>query len=356
MEYAVIMAGGVGQRLWPLSRQDAPKQFHALTSESPLLVETAARLLPMFPWERLYVATIEHLAPLVARALPDLPAAHLLMEPEGRNTAPCLALAAAVLARRDPEAVFTAFPADHAIGSPEVLLNAVRFAQEIARAGHSVALGIVPRGPATGYGYLEVGEALAEEQGLKAYRVTRFLEKPDRATAQRLLEGGRVYWNAGIFTWRADRYLELFRVHLPEAGPALEELVAALGTPQEAEVLRACYGRLPAISVDYGIMERCEDAVVIPVEMEWSDLGDWAALYGYLAKDGDGNVAVGPHVALDTERSYLRSGGKLLVALGVQDLIVVETEDAILVCPRDRAQEVRRVIEELRRRGLERLL
>ncbi len=354
--YPVILAGGSGTRLWPRSRREKPKQFLRFNSPHTLLRETYERLLPLTAADRMYVVTNERFVEQVRAELPDLPPENVLGEPEGRNTAPAMGWAAALIAREHPEAITALFPADHIVTRVDVFQRVLRAAVTVANTGRIVTLGISPTEPATGYGYIERGERLGEHEGFTVYRLVRFTEKPDRATAERFLQTGRFSWNSGMFIWRADRLLSEIAQHLPDLHAGLERILAAWDTPQRDQVVREVWPTLPNTSVDYGIMEHVHDGAVIPVDIGWNDVGSWQAVYQEYPKDDRGNAVEGETLLLDTEGSLVLSNGRLLALVGMRDVVVVETEDAILICPRDQAQQVRRVVEELKARGKEEYL
>ena len=345
--YAVIMAGGSGTRFWPLSRRRRPKQLLSLFGDKPMIAETVDRLAGLVPPERVLVVTNEALAEAVRAALPSVPAENVLCEPMGRNTAPCVGMAAAaVRAAAGPEEVMVVLPADHYIRDAETFRGALAAAAAEAETGAIVTLGIEPTKPETGYGYIRCGEALAD--GVHA--VDQFVEKPDHATALAYLQSGDYVWNSGMFCFRVDRILREFETQLPRLAGQIEEMAAALG-PDDADTLRDIFERIEPVSIDYGIMEGAANVRVLPVSFGWSDVGHWDALPSVTETDSDGNVRLGDVVALDCEGCVLVSGGsRVLSAVGLDHVVVVDTEDALLVAPRQRVQEVRRVVDALRER------
>ncbi len=345
--FAVVMAGGSGTRFWPRSRRRMPKQLLRITGARTLLQETVHRLRGLVPPAQILVVTHRDHAAEVRRQLPRLPAANVLVEPIGRNTAPCLALAALTIAARAPTATFVSLPADHAIGDPArfraTLSEAFGWA---ARSRASVTLGIVPTGAETGYGYIHVGEPL----GGGAFRVRAFVEKPPLVDAQRFVDSGEYLWNSGMFAWRVDVLLALFDEHLPALAAVLRPAMRQTGHRRTAAVARA-YRRVAPISIDYGIMEKTKDVIVIRADFAWSDVGSWAALADIVRHRHDGAQA--PVVAVDAARYVVFNPERLVALVGVDDVIVVDAPDAVLICRRDRAQDVRRVVEELQRRRLD---
>ena len=338
--YAVIMAGGKGERLWPASTPARPKPFLPLAAGKSLLQATYDRILPLTGPERVYVVTERRLAGPI-RDLLSLPEERVLTEPRGRNTAPAIGLAAQALSRFDPGAVMVALPADHLIPNEEAFRDTLFLAVEAAGHGYLVTLGIEPTHPATGYGYIQRGEPLPELPQ-RAFRVHRFTEKPDKATAEEFLSRGGYYWNAGIFVWQVERILEEIDRLLPRLSAALNRLKPLHGTPEWTRELERAWGEVEEISIDYGVMERAERVAVIPAGFEWHDLGDWHAVWEVLPQDGQGVAAQGEYLAEDTARTLIwGQAGKQVAVLGVSDLAIVDTPEALLVADLSRAQEVR---------------
>jgi mannose-1-phosphate guanylyltransferase len=332
--HVVVLAGGGGTRLWPASRRRRPKQFLPLSpGGQALLAATVERVRPLCSLDRVLVVTAESQAAEVAAALPGLPQANVIVEPVGRNTAPAIALAAhALVERGQGQTVMAVLPSDHVVTDPPAFRTVLGQALEAAR-DHLVTIGIRPSRPETGYGYLELGDRMEGP----AREVRRFVEKPDAARAREYLASGRHLWNSGMFFFRAERLLEETRRHLPEVTRALET---------------ARYTEAPAISIDYGIMERASDILAVPGEFGWNDVGSWAALADVHPADPSGNVRLGgPLVAIGAERNVVY-GDRMVVLLGVEDLVVVTTDDVVLVLPRARAQDVRAMVDELERRRL----
>lgn len=350
MVYSVIMAGGIGSRFWPRSREVLPKQFLNVLGGATLLQNTCARMQDIVPMERTYVVTHKRYAELTRSQLPDLRRHQVLAEPISRNTAPCIAYAAARLRAVDDEAVMIALPADHLVRNKEAFHRVLEVAVDAARQSDAlVTIGITPTHPETGYGYIQFeddhGRAGSE---LRAHPVRTFAEKPNIATAERFLDSGDFVWNSGIFVWRVDTILGRFRKHLPKVYEAFDSIADALGTPKEAEAVAAAYHKCPRISIDYGVMERSGGVMVVPGSFGWSDIGDWRAVYDLSDKDRHGNVLRGPAVVQDTSRSYVHADSRLVVCVGMHDIVVVDTEDAVLVCHRESAQEVRHVVDWMR--------
>ncbi|MCA9581326.1 MAG: mannose-1-phosphate guanylyltransferase [Myxococcales bacterium] len=348
--YATIMAGGVGARFWPLSRRAHPKQLLPLgPTEEPLLRATVRRLGPLCPPSQVLIVTGADQAEATRAALPEVPPENILAEPLGRNTAPCVAWAAAHVRRRDPEGVMAVLPADHHIGNEQAYLSVLKRAVDAAAGGSSlVTVGLTPTRPETGYGYIEMGESIADG----VHRVARFVEKPDLEKAKSFVEAGRFLWNSGMFFFRADRVLAEVQRQLPDLAQGIEALDAAAKTGTEAQEVERIYPTLPSISIDYGLMEKAEDVLVVPGSFGWSDLGSWTTAWELSEKDAGGNAAPAESVLVDSKNVYVRAGqGKAVAIIGMEDLVVVDTEDALLIMPRERAQDVRAIVDELKRRG-----
>ncbi len=359
--YPVVMAGGSGTRFWPLSRRDRPKQFLPLAGDTPLLAATIARLPPLARPRDTYVVCGPAHAAGARRMLRQLPAENFIVEPCARNTAPCVGLAALHVAARDPKGLVAMLPADHHIARPKAFREAVGAAAELAGKGAIATIGIRPSRPETGYGYLKVGPRLAARGKPKgrepAHKVERFVEKPDVVTAARYLADGGYLWNSGIFVFRADVILEEIRRAMPVLGEQLDAIQRSLGTPAYKRTLRRVFPDCPSISIDYGVMEKSKRIAVVPADFGWSDVGSFAALSDVRATDHLGNVAQGDALVIDGRNNVVVADGKRPVAVvGIEDVIVVDAGDAVLVCRRDRAQDVRKAVEELSRRGRDEVL
>jgi mannose-1-phosphate guanylyltransferase/mannose-6-phosphate isomerase len=348
----VILSGGAGTRLWPLSRALYPKQLLALTGERTMIQETALRLAGVAGIAApLVVCNHEHRF-LIAEQLREagVAPAEILLEPVGRNTAPAVAVAALRAQAQDAGAILLVLPADHLIRAPGAFRAALEAAAQAAAAGALVTFGIAPRSPETGYGYIQRGAVLAGVDG--AFAVARFVEKPSRGVAETLVASGEHFWNSGIFAFRADVFLAELEQHAPEVLAAARAALATATRDLDFTRLGAeAFERAPAISIDYAVMEKTRRAAVIPVEMGWSDVGSWASLWEEADKDAAGNLLIGDVYAQDVERSLVRSDGRLLAAIGVSDLIIVDTPDATLVASRERAQDVKAAVEHLEKSG-----
>lgn len=351
--YALIMAGGVGTRLWPRSRQQTPKQLLNLISEKTMFQEAVARLDPLFKPAQIFVVTGGDYVPIMRQQAPELPAENYVIEPAGRGTAPCIGLAALSLRRLDRQAVMAVLTADQFIEKWATFREALAAAGRLAGQGYLVTLGIRPTFPATGYGYILGGDKLADLDGLAAYRVERFTEKPDLPTAREFLASGRYYWNSGMFIWRIADVMAEFERQMPRLYGQLAEIDAAAGAAQEGEVLQRVWRDVQNQTIDYGIMEGARNVAVIPVDIGWSDVGSWATLLDLLPGDAEGNVVTGHHLGIDTRRTLVYSPHRLAATIGLEDMIVVDTGDVLLVCHRERAQDVKKIVDALKARGQE---
>jgi mannose-1-phosphate guanylyltransferase len=353
--FAVVMAGGSGTRFWPASRAARPKQFLPLGGDGveTLLQASVRRMGALVGVEQVLIVTSAQHAELVREQLPSLPAANVLLEPVGRNTAPCLAWAAAHVRRRAAKAVIAAVPADPHVGDEQAYVAALDRALSAAEAGPIATIGIVPTRPETGYGYLELGP----EVGTGVRQVAAFVEKPTSERAERFLAGGNHLWNCGMFCFRADVLLRAIDQHLPPLGAFVRRADAAAERGAEAALVATEYAELEKISIDYGVMEKQSDIVVVPASFGWDDVGSWAAAFELATKDTEGNAGDAERLALDAQGCYVRApAGKLVALLGVRDLVVVDTGDALLVLPRDRAQSVGKVIDALKAGGKDRFV
>jgi mannose-1-phosphate guanylyltransferase len=353
--HAVILAGGRGTRFWPRSRTRTPKQLLNIVGKETMLEQTVARLRPLIPAERTWTVTNTQQATEVRKQLPAAARRRVLTEPIGRNTAAAIALAALhVRHAAGGDALLAVLPADHYIANPERYRVIMRAALDVARKdGRMVVLGIPPSRPETGFGYIQrAGEAL-DSRGFPVFAVRRFTEKPALAVAKEYAGSGDYHWNAGMFFWRVSTFLKNLKSYLPKTSAALESLAENIGKPGYERKLRAIYPQLENISVDYAILEPAtreqgEPRVfVIPAEVGWSDIGSWSAVYELLAKQPGENILAGSGFTLDAEGNFLYSPSKFVAVVGVRDLIVVETPDALLICPRERAQDIGRIVKRL---------
>jgi mannose-1-phosphate guanylyltransferase len=353
MDFVAILAGGSGTRFWPKSRASRPKQLLAFGDGQPLLVETFARTQLVAPPARTFVITGAAHAEAVARLLPAVPRDQVVAEPSARDTAAAVGLAALLASKRKPDASLLVCPADHRITPPARFADAARAADELL-ARHPeriVVFGIRPRDPATGYGYIERGAPLGSLAGLEAFDVLRFHEKPTLEMAREYVDSGRFLWNAGIFAFRADALLAEIGGQMPDLARGLDAIGRHVGTARFASELARIWPELPKRSIDHGVMEGARLRAVIVPDYEWDDVGSFAALPRAHPADANGNVILGRGVALDARGNVVDAGGGLVALIGVEDLIVVHTEDVTLVCRKDRSEEVKKLLDEVKRRG-----
>lgn len=359
--YGVILAGGRGTRFWPRSRRNNPKQLMKLWGESSLLRQTVERLQPMIPSRDIWVFTNRNLVREVSRQLPEVPRSQIIAEPVQRNTGPCIGLAAELIAARDPEAVLGVFPSDHLIRKPAAFHRVLRLAAKQARLGKIVVLGVSPRWPETGYGYLEFARRPALTP-LRALPVERFREKPGLAVARRYCNAKRFFWNSGIFFWKASVIQEALQRHLPGTAATLTAIRNRLSGPRGIQlrrlprVLAELFPACENISVDYAVLEKASQVVGIPCDFGWNDLGTWSAVYDLLAHDSRQNALCSETLLLNSRGLLVDVPGKLVAAVGLQDLVVVETEDALLIVRRDQTQQISQVVSQLEKARREDLL
>ncbi len=354
-QYGLILAGGRGTRFWPLSRRSRAKQVLSVVGESTLIQATVERLSPLIPPERLWILTNDHLRSEIVRQLPQVPKRQILSEPEPRNTAPAIGLAAHILQSIDSDSVMGVFPSDHVITKARRYLQFVRSALRAAGEGKIVVLGIAPRRPDTGYGYIEF-PAGVKSGSLDPIAVTRFREKPDAATAKRFVKAGHFYWNAGMFFWRTETLLDALRRHLPKTATLLSSL-PGFSSSQFSSKLKQAFPLCENISIDYAVLERARDVVGLACDdIGWSDVGSWDAVHELLSRDADGNASRSEALYHSSSGNYVDARGKLVALLGVRDLIIVDTPDALLVADRNRAQEVGSLVKMLEQKKRNELL
>lgn len=343
---AVIMAGGKGERFWPRSRSSLPKQFLSLTDDGKTMIQhTVERLLPLVEMEDVFVVTNERYRELVQQQLPDMPKENILCEPMARNTAPCVAFAAGVIHHKYDDAIMLVLPSDHLIKLNEMYIDTLEEAIDVAKQGDNlVTMGITPAYPETGYGYINFGDSVRPG----VYRVNRFVEKPDLATAKEYLASGQYLWNSGMFVWKVSAILHNFQTFLPDMYVGALKIRDAFGTGQYEQVLTACFEAFESVSIDYGIMERAQDIFTLPGNFGWDDVGSWLSLERINRTNELGNVIQGDVITVDTHNCIVCGNKKLIAAVGLEDLVVVDTDDAILICTKDHTQDVKKVIENLK--------
>jgi mannose-1-phosphate guanylyltransferase len=358
--YAVIMAGGGGTRLWPISRKESPKQLLPLLGQETLFQSTVKRLENLFPPERILVVTIEEQAKVMNLQAPEIPAENYLIEPAPRGTASVVGLAAMALKKRDPNASMAVLPSDHFIRNVDLFHYLLKTAFEVAENKYLVTLGITPTSPSTAYGYIQQGASVEGGYKYPVYRVKKFIEKPNEETAQKLLRSGDHSWNSGMFIWRVDTILSEIAKQMPELSNQLEVIGEAWGTSKQNETLNKHWQDLKNETVDYGIMEKAERVAVLPAGgLGWSDVGMWSSLFEVLLPDMNGNIATNTnlHLAHETHNTLVYGGSeRLIVTIGVDDMVIVDTGDALLVCKTDQSQRVKEVVEHLKKHRQEKFL
>ncbi|HRY83076.1 MAG TPA: mannose-1-phosphate guanylyltransferase [Candidatus Cloacimonadota bacterium] len=344
---ALIMAGGFGTRFWPSSRADLPKQFLKVVGDKSMLQLTVERLEPLIPLQKIYIVTAASQVPLVKEHLPLLPRQNIIIEPFGMNTAPCIGLSAGYLKRLYPtETAMIVLPADHVIKDTAAFLSSLKEAERAALEGNLVTFGIIPEYPATGYGYIEAGEELQE--GVR--KVLRFKEKPDYDTALGFLSSGNFFWNSGMFAWQIGTICSAFKDLMPDLDQLLEQIGAKWESEGSAANIDDIYAQMPRVPIDIGILEAATNRVLIPVQLGWSDVGSWKALADLSVSDAEGNSFMQSGIAFASSDNYVYSN-KFTALIGVDKLCVIETPDAILVCTKDRAEEVKKVVDYLKAKG-----
>ncbi len=357
--YAVIMAGGSGTRFWPLSREKTPKQLLKIGGEDSLILQTVSRVLPMVRIEDVFIVTNHSLADSINQQLSTkfnrTWNGNFILEPEAKNTAPALGLAALHLERIDPNAIIVVLAADHIISKSDLFLDLLKTASEAAKQDFLVTLGIKPDRPETGYGYIKAGTSVSSaspgnQMPANVNRVEAFVEKPDIDTAREYLKSGRYFWNSGIFIWKVRTFLKEIEKYQKDLYQGLMEIKRNIGTDKESEVIAEVFKKINAISIDYAVMEKTDNAAVIPADIGWSDVGSWTALDDVSERDRSGNIMTGNVIDIGSSNSILYADKRLVATIGLKDTVVVDTPDATLVCSKEKAQDVKKVVDELKKR------
>ncbi len=344
---ALIMAGGHGERFWPRSRRDLPKQFLSLTDDGKTLIQlTVERIRPMVEDGDIYISTNRDYIDLVRRQLPDIPLENILTEPVGRNTAPCIGMGAAFISRRSGDSLMMVLPSDHLIKYDQMFVSTLQDACDIAEKGDNlVTIGIAPDFPETGYGYIRFDPSVTE---LRGYKVLNFTEKPSLEIAKEYVSSNEYLWNSGMFVWRTDTILGRFERIMPDVHEGLMIIRDAVGTSAEKDIIEKQFPAFPSISIDYGIMEKSDNIYTIPGTFGWDDVGSWLAMERIRKTNEFGNITEGNVITINTRDSIIIGDKKLIACVGVKDLVIVDTEDATLICNRDATNEIKKVIENLK--------
>jgi len=347
--YGVVLAGGKGERFWPLSRQSRPKQFLKLTSERTMLEETIDRVLPMIPRENIRIVTSDSMSRFILGSMPELSDKNLLTEPTGRNTCMAIALAAAHIAKSDADGVMVVLSADHLIRPQEKLLQILEIGTAIAaKEDYLITIGVVPTRPETAYGYIRLGDIYRQDSAAAVYKVSGFTEKPKAALAHEYYYSHKFLWNSGMFIWSAKSILAAVKTCMPETARILEEYSLHIGTPNESQAREELYNKAVAISIDFAVLEKATNVLTIKGDIVWDDVGSWRALERYKERDSDANIVVGESILLDTyETTVYNNADGVIVCLGLSDLIIVRTENITMVAHKTQAENIKRILGKL---------
>ena len=347
MYYAVIMAGGSGTRLWPLSRRNYPKQALNLVGDKTMFQYAVERIKSSFPFERILVVTIPKHARILQDQYPEIPKENFILEPEGRGTASAIGLVTIHLLHRDPDACIAILTADHYITKVDHFCNVLELAEMIANEGKLVTLGIQPSSPSTGFGYIQQGEIIKEFRGFVVFKVSQFIEKPDLEKAQQMLKSGNFSWNSGMFVWKASQILSEIESQMPELYSQLMVIDESLSTFEYSTVLNRTWPLVEKNTIDYGVMEGAKETVVIPVDIGWTDIGSWANLIDLLPADQEHNVLLGSHISIDTKNTLVFGSKRMIATMGIEDLMIIDTDDVVMICAKEREQDVKALVEQL---------
>ena len=351
--YAVIMAGGSGTRFWPWSREDTPKQLLKIVGQKSMLQHTIDRITPLFKPENILIVTNVLHKEKIQKQVPQIPPANIVAEPVGKDTAPCIGLAATIIHKKAPDSVMIVMTADHVIEPASRFVKMAETAMNIVNKNNSLlTMGIKPTEPSVSYGYIHRGNRLLEENGFSVYEVESFKEKPDKTTAQRFINTGEYYWNGGVFVWQTAKILECLAKYTPKLALGLQKIGAAWGTELEWTTVEKEYQAFEKISIDYAVMEKAKDVVVMEVDFTWDDVGSWFAIERWNKKDNLGNTVLGMHYGMDTNSCIIVNNEQHLIAtIGVSDMVIVHTKDATLICNKQKAEQIKKLVEELKQAG-----
>jgi mannose-1-phosphate guanylyltransferase len=350
--YAVIMAGGSGTRLWPKSRKDKPKQFHNLISSHTMLQETIERIKPIIPLKNILIVAGKSHLKSIREQLPEIPSQNLFLEPVAKNTAPAIGFAAMALSKIDPDATAAFLSADHFIAKKEEFSKILKISEEIAnKENTTVTIGINPTYPETGYGYIQLGKEFKEIDGHNVFYVKEFKEKPDIKTAQKYVASWQYLWNSGMFIWKIKTLLDLFSKHQPKLYKQLQKIKNAIGQKNQDQLIKAEYDKIDEDSIDYAILEKTKKIIVVPADIGWSDVGSWSSLKDVLSFGSNQNVVAGRHLGIDTTNCLIQGGSRLIATIGLDNFVIVDTDDVLLVCPKNKSQDVKKIIEKIKEEG-----
>ena len=346
----VIMAGGKGERFWPKSRMNMPKQFLSLTDDGKSMIQhTVERLKGLVDIQNMYIVTNEIYKDLVLEHIPDIPKENIIIEPVAKNTAPCIGLAAIHIAKKNPDSKMIILPSDHLIKFNEIFIDTLKIALDVVEKGDNLAtIGITPNYPETGYGYINFTKGESFKDSANIYEVLGFVEKPNLEKAKEYLTSGEYLWNSGIFVWKASTILKNFKEYLPEIYEGLQKIGESINTEKYEEVLKKEFPNLPSESIDYGIMEKAKNIYVIPGNFGWDDVGSWLSLERINKTNQDGNVITGNVISIKTKNTIIQGSDKLIATIGLEDIVIVDTDDVTLICHKDNTQEVKEIINNLK--------
>lgn len=354
--FVVLMAGGTGTRFWPRSRKSHPKQLLNIIGSKSMLQLTFERVKNLTSPNKIIIITNTEQKPHIEQQLPEIPSNNIIAEPFGRNTAPCIGLAACIIKKiENPKEVMVVLPADHLIGDAKKFISTIKSGVEYIESSECLlTLGVKPSYPETGYGYIQTGDKISDLQAIDICKVKTFAEKPNKDTAERFLKSGDFLWNSGMFIWKVEDILKEIDDHIPELGEDLVDIENAYGKSNFSKVLKEVYSRTKPISIDYGVMENAKKVCVIKADFQWNDLGSWEAVYNISPKDNNGNVVDGKKsILINTKNNYFYSSKKLIAAVDVENLVLVEMDDAILICNKDKSQNVKSVVDYIERKDME---
>lgn len=353
MLYAVIMAGGSGTRFWPWSRKKMPKQLLKITGQNTMISKTVDRIIGEIPAENIYIVTTASLADSIIEELPQIPVKNIISEPFGRNTAPCIGLAATIISNIDINAIMAVMTADHIIGPSDLFLKSLKCAEKLAADSNTlITFGIKPEEPSVNYGYVQRSEHAVSLHGFTIYDVKCFTEKPDRATAEDFVKSGNYYWNSGIFVWSVNTILKNIHIHMPELSQGLLSIRESLGTPEEPNIIYNEYEKFQNVSIDYGVMEKASDVKIIEAEFNWDDVGSWLSIERLNNSDQNNNTILGKHCGLNTQGNIIiGDNDHLITTINVSDLIIINTKDVTMVCNKNNAEDIKKLTDLLQEKG-----